>query len=112
MTTENKSVDGGGHLEKPTVQRQGDTVTYDRILVVDDEPAIREVIQEYLSMEGYHVTTASDGVEAVEKNTPAGIRCCGYGPEYAQHGRLRVDAPCPTDSASDIHYCFIGPGHL
>jgi putative two-component system response regulator len=67
MTTENKSVDGGGHLEKPTVQRQGDTVTYDRILVVDDEPAIREVIQEYLSMEGYHVTTASDGVQAVEK---------------------------------------------
>lgn len=38
---------------------------FDRILVVDDEPAIREVISEYLRMEGYQVGTAADGLEAL-----------------------------------------------
>lgn len=67
MTPKNMPEDGGCGSDRIDPSRQGDTVTYDRILVVDDEPAIREVIQEYLSMEGYHVTTACDGVEAVEK---------------------------------------------
>ena len=31
------------------------------ILVVDDEPAIRELIQDILQDEGYQVTTAADG---------------------------------------------------
>ncbi|MFH1139301.1 MAG: HD domain-containing phosphohydrolase [Pseudomonadota bacterium] len=38
---------------------------YDKILVVDDEPAIREVIKEYLSGVGYRVETAADGLEAL-----------------------------------------------
>ncbi|MEW6262106.1 MAG: HD domain-containing phosphohydrolase [Thermodesulfobacteriota bacterium] len=38
---------------------------FDRILVVDDEPAVREVISEYLTMEGYQVKTAADGREAL-----------------------------------------------
>jgi len=43
--------------------RQGDGET---ILVVDDEPALRELAQEILSMAGYHVLTASDGDNAIE----------------------------------------------
>lgn len=39
---------------------------YDKILVVDDEPAIREVIQEYLAEAGYQIKTAGDGLEALE----------------------------------------------
>lgn len=35
------------------------------ILVVDDEEKIREVIREYAEFEGYEVTEASDGMEAV-----------------------------------------------
>lgn len=35
------------------------------ILVVDDEPQIREVIREYAEFEGYGVTEACDGMEAV-----------------------------------------------
>ena len=31
------------------------------ILVVDDEPAIRELIQDILQDEGYQVTTAEEG---------------------------------------------------
>ena len=34
------------------------------ILVVDDEPAIRELIQDILQDEGYQVTTAEDGTAA------------------------------------------------
>lgn len=37
-----------------------------KILVVDDEPLIRDVIREYLSLEGYEVFEASDGIQAVE----------------------------------------------
>ena len=35
-----------------------------RILIVDDEPIIRELLVEILTMEGYSCTTASDGLEA------------------------------------------------
>lgn len=36
-----------------------------KILVVDDEAKIREVIREYAEFEGYEVAEASDGMEAV-----------------------------------------------
>lgn len=36
-----------------------------RILVVDDEPAIRRLVAEALEAEGYEVQTAADGEEAV-----------------------------------------------
>lgn len=38
-----------------------------RILVVDDEPALRDSVARSLRFEGYNVVTASDGVEALEK---------------------------------------------
>ncbi|HEX5689689.1 MAG TPA: response regulator transcription factor [Roseiflexaceae bacterium] len=38
-----------------------------RILVVDDEPEIRQLLRTGLEGYGYAVTTAADGVEAVEK---------------------------------------------
>lgn len=36
------------------------------ILVVDDEPAIRELLVEILREEGYMLLTAGDGVQAIE----------------------------------------------
>jgi DNA-binding response OmpR family regulator len=36
-----------------------------RILVVDDEPSVREVVSEYLTGQGYGVETAGDGQEAL-----------------------------------------------
>jgi two-component system, OmpR family, response regulator ResD len=36
-----------------------------RILIVDDEPAIREVVGQYLELEGYVVMQAADGLEAL-----------------------------------------------
>ena len=38
-----------------------------RILVVDDQPIIRDVIQEQLLEDGHEVATAEGGVEALEK---------------------------------------------
>ncbi len=38
-----------------------------KILVVDDEIKIREIIKEYAEFEGYQVVQAEDGMDAVEK---------------------------------------------
>lgn len=38
-----------------------------KILIVDDEAKIREVVKEYAAFEGYEVVEAADGMEAVEK---------------------------------------------
>lgn len=38
-----------------------------KILIVDDEPLIREVIKEYCALENYEVLEAENGVEALEK---------------------------------------------
>ncbi len=38
-----------------------------KLLVVDDEFGIREIIKKYASFEGYEVQEATDGMEAVEK---------------------------------------------
>jgi response regulator RpfG family c-di-GMP phosphodiesterase len=51
----------------PQVLLPVDNQVYNRILVVDDEPGIRDVIQDYLSDAGYDVLTAKDGLEALEK---------------------------------------------
>jgi DNA-binding response OmpR family regulator len=37
-----------------------------RVLVVDDEPMVREVLERYLEKEGFAVDTAADGREALE----------------------------------------------
>ena len=38
----------------------------DRILIVDDEELIRDMIKEYISLEGYIIDEAQNGVEALE----------------------------------------------
>lgn len=45
-----------------------------RVLVVDDDASIREMVSDFLEMEGYTVSTAADGVEglrAVEAMCPS-----------------------------------------
>ena len=44
-----------------------------RILVADDEPHIREVVRAYLEREGYEVTEAADGDEALERARTDGL---------------------------------------
>ena len=40
-----------------------------RILIIDDEAAIRESLEALLSMEGFHVTMAADGPAGLEQLT-------------------------------------------
>ena len=40
-----------------------------RLLVVEDEPEIRELLKNYLTHEGYEVSLAEDGVEAISMFT-------------------------------------------
>ena len=37
-----------------------------RILIVDDEKFIRDILADFLGLEGYFVRTAADGVSALE----------------------------------------------
>ncbi len=48
-------------------------MTAPRVLVVDDEPMVLEVVGRYLAREGYHVSSAEDGqagLEAFEREHP------------------------------------------
>lgn len=45
---------------------EGDRDTQ-RILIVDDEPAVREALQRSLAFEGYDTEVAVDGADALEK---------------------------------------------
>src|SRR5262249_7136045 len=53
----------------PTESRPGDpkakAAVQARVLAVDDEPAVLEVFHEYLGLQGYAVSTAPSGEEAV-----------------------------------------------
>jgi CheY-like chemotaxis protein len=56
-----------GRLEPPTSAiRVPDTLHLRRILLADDEAGIRELTREFLEGEGFQVTEARDGQEAVE----------------------------------------------
>jgi len=43
------------------------TVTSKSILIIDDDQYLRELYQEILTEEGYHITTAGDGNEGLDK---------------------------------------------
>ena len=38
-----------------------------KILIVDDEPGVRELLSDFLKIQGYETETAENGLEAVEK---------------------------------------------
>ena len=56
-----------------------------KILVVDDEIKIREIIKEYAEFEGYEVAQAEDGMQAVEMVEKSGFR-------YYHNGRYDAEA--------------------
>jgi signal transduction histidine kinase/FixJ family two-component response regulator/predicted negative regulator of RcsB-dependent stress response len=62
LAIETETAAGGNALTNPATQTQN-TV---RVLVVDDEPAVRDVLQEALETEGYEVLTADCGEQALK----------------------------------------------
>src|SRR5258708_4376747 len=55
----------------PNVQVRGRRLRQMRVLVVDDEPAVREVLERILRVEGFEVALANDGREAVRSQAAA-----------------------------------------
>jgi signal transduction histidine kinase/ActR/RegA family two-component response regulator len=51
----------------PTGQQSDDRMRQRRVMVVDDDEAIRSLTQEMLEQAGFAVVTAADGMEAVER---------------------------------------------
>ena len=43
------------------------------VLVVDDDPSVRELLSEVLTVRGYHVATASDAISAFARIARGGI---------------------------------------
>ena len=50
-------------------------MTAGRLLIVDDDEAIRSVLVEYFTNCGHEVVTACDGEEALKKFVPGGFDC-------------------------------------
>ena len=59
-----------------------------KLLVVDDEARIRELIKKYATFEQYDVTEAENGMQAVELCRQAGFRPHCHGRDDAGAGRL------------------------
>lgn len=70
-----------------------------RILVVDDEPTIRDVVERYLHREGYETIAAADGEEALERAPDADLVVLDLmlpkldGLEVCRQIRARRDVP-------------------
>ena len=60
-----------------------------KVLVVDDEPVVREMLEDFLDMEGFDIETASGGGEALEILEEEGDT--EYEDYYDQLNRLRED---------------------
>jgi len=54
-------------VPEPTLENEIFSFNHQRVLVMDDEAAIRDLTSELLGTLGYKVTTAPDGAEAVKK---------------------------------------------
>ena len=64
-----------------------------RVLVVDDEPMVREVLARYLETEGFEVDTAGDGEQALDRFVTDTARPGAPRPDAAPHRRPRGVPP-------------------
>ena len=61
-----------------------------KILVVDDDQGMRELLEIMLTGEGYKVSTAPDAEKALDPMPKRNIRSDHHGPEDAEDGRDRI----------------------
>jgi two-component system, cell cycle sensor histidine kinase and response regulator CckA len=60
------ATDAQPSIPEPTLANQVFNFTYQRVLVMDDEAAIRDLTSELLATLGYQVTSVADGKEALQ----------------------------------------------
>ena len=78
-----------------------------RILVVDDEPLIRQSIGQTLQKQGHQVALAADGRDALEQLGTATFELVICDIPYVAHGRHRAVPPRsqrPTDSRYAVSF--------
>ncbi len=78
-------------------------MTNEKILVVDDDQNICEVLRLYLVKEGYTVVVANDGAQALERKAQYGAFGC-YDAAYGWLGNL------PPYSPTGQHSCDYADG--
>jgi two-component system response regulator MprA len=66
-----------------------------KILVVDDEPAVRESLRRALQLEGYEVALARDGLEALESVHADGVDAIVLDVSIRAGASAAREAPCP-----------------
>ena len=69
------------------------TVNGAHLLLVEDEPVASKMLSCILDLEGFRVTTAPDGVSALELMAEGPARCLDHRPQDAARQRLRAGAP-------------------
>jgi CheY-like chemotaxis protein len=63
-----------GGVERDAAQERKGMAQTPTVLIVDDDPAIRNMLVEVLSLEGYTTETAKNGREALDKLATSGPR--------------------------------------
>src|SRR3712207_8144480 len=56
-------------ITEPEQREQGEAGPGNTVLVVDDDPAARDLLARSLAAEGYHVRTASNGEEGLDRKS-------------------------------------------
>jgi len=52
--------------EDATLQERSGSIPGATILLIDDEPVVREMWEDFLTQKGYHIITAEDGIKGIE----------------------------------------------
>ena len=76
-----------------------------RVLIVDDEKFIRDILADFLGMEGYVVRTAEDGAGRAQRARPRALRPRHQRSQDAAHGRhraARADRHAPRPNALTV----------
>ena len=66
---------------QPAVRPSGDTITDGsdyavKVLVIDDEPLLRDVLAEFLELLGHEADLAADARDGLARSTRRSIRSC------------------------------------
>ena len=80
---------GPGRRGHGLARRLATEVTVARVLVVDDDPTVREVVVSYLRAADHEVVEAADGETALERHRDAPARPRRPRPDAARHRRDR-----------------------
>lgn len=73
--------------EEPATAGKGESMEF-RLLIIEDEPDIRLMIEEALSLPGYRITSAEDGQQALQLfSEKGGLGSGSPGSDAAEGGR-------------------------